>query len=67
MEGIAEYDATSQLPAVEVLPEERAEWPNDAAKEYQRLLRQLNSWSRQHDWPMSGNSWIAEEAIRRSW
>ena len=32
-----------------------------------RLLRELNSWSRDHDWPMSTNSWIAEEAVRRSW
>ena len=64
---ITEHEALEPTPALELLPEERAEWPDDAAREYQRLLRELNSWSREHDWPMSGNSWIAEEAVRRSW
>jgi len=67
METIAEHKIAPVLPAVEVLPSERAEWPNDAGREYSRLLRELNSWSRDHDWPMSSNSWIAEEAVRRSW
>ena len=67
MEMITEHEAPEATPALELLPEERTEWPDDAAREYQRLLRELNSWSREHDWPMSGNSWIAEEAVRRSW
>jgi hypothetical protein len=67
METIAEQKIAPVLPAVEVLPSERAEWPNDAGREYSRLLRELNSWSRDHDWPMSSNSWIAEEAVRRGW
>ena len=49
------------------LPEARAAWPPAAAQEYQQLLRELDTWSREHDWPMSSNSWIAEEAVRRSW
>jgi len=67
MEIITEHNATKVFPAVEVLPRDRIEWPDNAGKEYSRLLRELNSWSREHDWPMSGNSWIAEEAVRRSW
>jgi len=67
METIAEHNATPFFPAVEALPEDRAEWPGDAGQEYGRLLRELNSWSRDYDWPMSTNSWIAEEAVRRSW
>jgi hypothetical protein len=67
METLTEHKAAEAVPALELLPEERAEWPSDAAREYQRLLRELNSWSREHDWPMSCNPWIAEEAVRRSW
>jgi len=67
METIAEHNATPFLPAVEALPENRAEWPDDAGREYGRLLRELNSWSRDHDSPMSTNSWVAEEAVRRGW
>ena len=67
METIAEHNAAPYFPAFEVLPNERADWPDDAGREYRRLLRELNSWSRDHDWPMSTNSWVAEEAVRRSW
>ena len=67
METITEHNAILVYPTVELLPGERTEWPDDAGREYHRLLRELNSWSREHDWPMSGNSWIAEEAVRRGW
>jgi hypothetical protein len=67
METVLEHNGTRAYPAVETLPAQRSEWPDGAAREYHRLLRELNSWSRDHDWPMSGNSWIAEEAVRRSW
>ena len=67
MEAITGHHIFTTLPAVEALPDERTEWPDDATTEYHRLLRELNSWSREHDWPMSGNSWIAEEAVRRAW
>ena len=67
MEYISEHNATPFFPAADALPEDRAEWPDDAGREYSRLLRELNSWSRDHDWPMSTNPWIAEEALRRSW
>ena len=67
MQAITEHDVLMTRPAVEALPEERTEWPDNATSEYHRLLRELNSWSREHDWPMSSNSWIAEEAVRRIW
>ena len=67
METITEHHIPQPFPAVEVLPRERTDWPDDAGREYGRLLRELNSWSRENDWPMSGNSWIAEEAVRRGW
>jgi hypothetical protein len=67
METITEHNAETIFPAVEALPNERAEWPDNADREFGRLLRELNAWSRDHDWPMSNNSWIAEEAVRRSW
>lgn len=67
MEAITQHDSLPPFPGVEALPEERDDWPEEAAREYRRLLRELNSWSRDCDWPMSGNSWIAEEAVRRSW
>jgi hypothetical protein len=67
METITEHKAATYFPAVERLPSERAQWPDEAGREFSRLLRELNSWSRDHDWPMSCNSWIAEEAVRQSW
>ena len=38
-----------------------------AQKAYNHLLRELNQWSREHDCPMTTNSWIAEEAVRQAW
>jgi hypothetical protein len=67
MESTAELEALRRIPAVEALPEERTEWPDEADREYHRLMRELNTWSREHDWPMTTNSWIAEEAVRQSW
>ena len=67
METITEHSAATYFAAGDVLPDDRVDWPEGAGREYSRLLRELNSWSREHDWPMSGNSWVAEEAVRRSW
>jgi hypothetical protein len=67
MEAITEHRMTTPPAAANILPDEREEWPDTASREYRRILRELNSWSRAHDWPMSSNSWIAEEAVRRSW
>ena len=67
METVTQHNTAEVIPAVEMLPETRDRGPDNASREYSRLLRELNSWCREHDWPMSGNSWIAEEAVRRSW
>jgi hypothetical protein len=67
METITEHRFSAPLATADMLPDGREEWPDTASREYRRLLRELNSWSREHDWPMSGNSWIAEEAVRRTW
>ena len=67
METITQHRISTPLRAADILPDEREEWPVAASTEYRRLLRELNSWSREHDWPNSSNTWIAEEAIRRSW
>lgn len=67
MDTTTEHNASPAFPAVGGLPVDRSEWPDDAGREYSRLLRELNSWSRERDWPMSGNSWIAEQAVRRGW
>ena len=67
MEAITELNGLPAPFAVEALPAELSDWPEPAVREYNRLLRELNSWSRDNDWPMSGNPWIAEEAVRRSW
>ena len=67
MEAITARNITPTMPRIEALPEERDAWPENATKEYRQLLRELNDWSREHDWPTSNNSWIAEEAVRRSW
>ena len=67
MQAAIETDILQVPQTLEGLPADRSQWPADAAREYNRLLRELNSWSRDHDWPLSGNSWIAEEALRRSW
>jgi hypothetical protein len=67
METIAEHNGARVFPAIEALPVQREEWPDDANHAYDDLLQQLNSWCREHDCPMVTNSWIAEEAVRRSW
>jgi len=67
MAAITEPEASRTFTAPDGLPEDRAEWPDEAGREYGRLLRELNAWSREHDWPMSSNAWIAEETVRRCW
>jgi hypothetical protein len=67
MEAIAEHNGAAVFPAIEALPVEKEEWPDDAGRAYNDLLRGLNSWCREHDCSMVTNSWIAEEAVRQSW
>ena len=49
------------------LPNDRAKWPEEASTIYRQILGELDGWCRHHDWPKSTNSWVAEEAVRRSW
>jgi len=50
-----------------VLSDDRDEWSSGAASAYRHVLEELDAWSRRHDAPRGLNSWIAEEAVRRSW
>jgi hypothetical protein len=67
MENIAEHNGARVFPAIEALPVEREEWPDDADRAYKDLLRELNNWCRERGCSMVTNSWVAEEAVRRSW
>lgn len=50
-----------------LLPGNRRDWPSDEQDTYREVLAELDTWSRRHDAPRNLNSWIAEEAVRRSW
>jgi hypothetical protein len=67
METITQRNGTQSFQPMEALPADRGQWPADAGKAYNHLLRELNQWSREHDCPMTTNSWIAEEAVRQAW
>jgi len=49
-----------------LLPDDRRDWSSDEQDSYREVLAELDTWSRRHDAPRSLNSWIAEEAVRRS-
>jgi len=68
MEIIAEHQETPsyQYP-LEVLPDDRSEWPDDAGKAHRQLQRELDRWCLEHDCSMVTNSWVAEEAVRQGW
>ena len=51
---------------MDALPEDRKRWTRNADAAHASLLRELNQWSRDNDWPSTLNSWIAEEAVRRT-
>jgi hypothetical protein len=50
-----------------LLPSDRSQWPQQARQAYHQLLRELDRWCRQHDWPMTSNTAVAEEAVRQAW
>ena len=60
-------DTTGSPRPSALLPDDRSEWPESARVAFHDVLRHLDRWCRQHDWPASGNAWVAEEAVRRSW
>lgn len=67
MEIILERTTPSVPPAMAALPADRSQWPEDAGRAFHRLQRELDLWSHDNGWTRSGNSWIAEEAVRRGW
>ena len=60
-------DGHDMTPPPALLPGDRSDWPEPARAAFHDVLRQLDRWCRQHDWPTAGNAWVAEEAVRRSW
>jgi len=68
MEIVAEHQEAPSYPhPLEVLPDDRTKWPDDAGNEHRRLVRELDRWCREHDCSMVTNSWVAEEAVRQGW
>ena len=67
VENITPHDPPQVVPAMNQLPGDRRQWPREAGEAYEHLLRELDRWSRDNDWPHTTNSWIAEEAVRRGW
>ena len=67
METITASNGTRPFQPIEALPGQRGEWPEDAGKAYNHLLRELNQWSLEHHCSMVTNAWIAEEAVRQAW
>jgi hypothetical protein len=49
------------------LPDDRADWPEDARTAYREVLRELDIWCRQNDSSAVNNGWVAEQAIRQTW
>ncbi len=58
--------ATPAIEHCRLLPERRPEWPSGAQSAYRGVLDELDAWCRNNDAPRGLNSWIAEEAVRRS-
>lgn len=65
MENFSEHRPASLPIGINTLPADRKLWPSDADAARESLIRELNRWSRDNDWPATLNSWVAEEAIRR--
>lgn len=58
---------TPAIKRPQTLSDNRDEWSSGAECAYRHVLGELDAWSRRHDAPRGMNSWIAEEAVRRSW
>lgn len=64
---VVDREAILATGTLDGLPDDRARWPDEARAMYRDILGELDGWCRQHDWPRSKNTWVAEEAVRRSW
>ena len=49
------------------LPDDRADWEEEAQHAYRWVLYQLDLWCRERNRPRQGNPWLAEQAVRRAW
>jgi len=58
--------ATPAIEHCHLLPESRREWSSGVQNAYRGVLNELDTWCRKYDAPKGLNSWIAEEAVRRS-
>jgi hypothetical protein len=61
--------AESAAPSIEpcrVLSDDPEGWSGDARAAFRSVLSELDAWCRKHDASSRLNSWVAEEAIRRS-
>ncbi len=67
MESISRHNPPQSIHPIEVLPDDRGNWPHDAEQSYSQVLKELDRWSREHGFSTVTNSCIAEEAIRQSW
>ncbi len=67
MDAIMNLREPAASPQPAHLPADRRRWPEAAGLACDRLLAELDQWSREQGWTRSGNAWIAEEAVRRDW
>ena len=61
------HAANRPVEHVHILPIDRGDWSSDARRAYDRVLGELDAWSRRQDASRSLNSWVAEEAVRQVW
>lgn len=67
MQTSQEQVTTPIVAQVNCLPADRSQWPVDAFDSYRQILRDLDRWSRENDFPVITNAWVAEEAVRQGW
>ena len=65
MEHFSEHRPRAVHFGINAVPADRERWPIAADSARESLIRELDRWSRDNNWPSTLNSWIAEEAVRR--
>jgi hypothetical protein len=61
-----ELISTAARPS-EVVADQMDNWSQEARETHRSILGALDAWSRQTGTSQRLNSWIAEQAVRRSW
>ena len=51
----------------DLLPLNRARWPEAAQRAFRRTFAELNAWDRDREHHSPLNAWIAEQAVREAW